>query len=63
MQSKIKCINKNKIGIEHITGDYQSVYDLAKQTNHTVGKIKTPTELKHILPASLKLIAGGYSDI
>lgn len=58
----VECIHKNKTGIQHIVGDYQSIYDLAKQTNHTVGRIKTPAELNHLLPSSLKLITGGASD-
>tara|TARA_R110000744_G_scaffold279440_1_gene391687 strand:- start:125 stop:838 length:714 start_codon:yes stop_codon:yes gene_type:complete len=58
----VNCINNNKQGIQHIVGDYQSIYDLAKQTNHAVGKVKTPEDIKHLLPPSLKLVAGGASD-
>ena len=52
----VECIGKNLSGIKHISGKYQSVYDLAKQTKSTVGKAKTPKALKDILPMELNLV-------
>jgi|TARA_B100000035_G_C21031142_1_gene568546 dTDP-4-dehydrorhamnose reductase len=46
----------NENGIRHIVGKYQSVYDLAKQTNKNVLPIDTPDKLKNILPMKLNLI-------
>jgi len=45
----------NNIGIKHIVGKYQSVYDLAKQSKPDVKPIKTPTNLKKLLPMNLNL--------
>ena len=42
-------------GIHHLVGKYQSVYDLAKETNPDVGRIETPENLKNILPMNLNL--------
>jgi len=52
----VKCIKQDKTGIQHIVGKYQSVYDLAKETNPNVGRIKTPDGLKKILPMKTNLI-------
>jgi len=46
----------NEIGICHIVGEYQSVYELAKQTNENVKPIITPKKLKNILPMKLNLV-------
>ena len=46
----------DNIGIKHILGEYQSVYDLAKLTNPKVKSIKTPDNLKKILPLNLNLV-------
>lgn len=46
----------DNIGIKHIVGEYQSVYDLAKLTNPKVKSIKTPDNLKKILPLNLNLV-------
>lgn len=59
-QDIVECINKDMTGIQHITGYYQSVYDLAKQTNRDVGRIKTSTQLKKILPLTLHLVDSNY---
>lgn len=45
----------NKIGIKHIVGKYQSVYNLAKQSKSDVKPINTPEKLKNILPMNLNL--------
>ena len=45
----------NEIGIKHIIGKYQSVYDLAKQSKPDVKPINTPEKLKNILPMNLNL--------
>lgn len=46
----------DKQGILHIVGKFQSVYDLAKETNINVKPISTPDKLKNILPMKLNLI-------
>lgn len=46
----------NECGICHIVGKYQSVYELAKQTNKNVKPIDTPQKLKNILPMKLNLV-------
>ena len=51
----VNCILDNKSGIQHIIGTYQSVYDLAKETNKNIQKIPVPSELKNILPLTLNL--------
>jgi len=51
----VNCILNNKTGIHHIVGTYQSVFDLAKQTNINVNKISVPDNLKNILPLMLHL--------
>ena len=45
-----------EIGVHHIVGTYQSVYELAKQTNKNVKPISTPDKLKNILPMELRLV-------
>ena len=45
----------NEKGIKHIVGKYQSVYNLAKQSNPNVKPIDTPKSLKNILPMNLNL--------
>ena len=45
----------SQIGIEHIVGKYQSVYDLAKQSKPDVKPIETSKELKNIIPMNLNL--------
>lgn len=57
----VECVSNNLTGIKHVVGNYQSVYDLAKQTKANVGRIETPKVLREILPMNLNLIDGNRS--
>jgi len=46
----------SKNGVIHIVGKYQSLYDLALETNPNVLPSTTFTELRSVLPLNLKLV-------
>lgn len=46
----------NEIGTKHVTGKYQSVFDLAKETKGNIEGIEVPESLKDILPFELELL-------
>lgn len=52
----IDYIFSSKRGIYHIVGKYQSVYELALETNSNVKPISTPEKLREVLPMKLNLI-------
>ena len=45
-----------KIGISHIVGKYQSLYELALETNPKISPSTTFPEFKSLLPLNLKLV-------
>jgi len=52
----INCSVSNEIGIKHIVGKYQSVYELAKQTKPDVGGIELSKDMEKYIPLKLNLI-------
>jgi|MDSZ01.2.fsa_nt_gb dTDP-4-dehydrorhamnose reductase len=53
----IKNTLSKTVGIVHIVGKYQSVYELAKKTNPNVKPIQINEDLKQVLPTYLNLIS------
>jgi len=51
----INCSVSNEIGIKHIVGKYQSVYELAKETNSEVSGVEVSSDLEKIIPLNLNL--------